>query len=420
MATLAWSTSVQFAGDTRRHICAQELSKEKQNINSTLSGVASRIIQTSYGGTDLSRPMCSQNMLWKLDEPWFNRYHSIISDFYYNDKTCKKDAMYDAVDFSNLDNPGKLDRDAWEEVLSAYDRANMLPQAGSTTSNTLIEEITKFITSIVSYELADKIIASGIGVYLDRSVPSILSPEDIPAVDPEPDSSAQSSSTVDGQSTMVCVFKNLAEDPKIPIQPTAYHIRSQPELKPRHVTGFFARTYPSSAIWINRWAADIILFQISPCDQQSARGCAMNYLDTLYSKYKDEYFRTGFSNRFLPPITLPWYNETGFSMQLRPSLDYLGNIMPNKDKSVMCTINTDKPVNLMNCSNPLYQQLKDHISQQMTYNSAPIVPNNAQLEWSVGRSLFSSGVVMAIIQHHQNQRVPARHVRRRERLQGLL
>jgi len=129
------------------------------------------------------------------------------------------------------------------------------------------------------------------------------------------------------------------------------------------------------------------------CDSTQP-GCGAALLGALYSEVIARYSPE--SPPDLPPTVLPWFQDTaawGFTFDLSPVLDYLGNIMPNKEQTVMCTIRSQNTVDLMNCTNPHYQTLKAHAERYFMNNGSVIVPRDTQLEWPVDQAFLAAGGV---------------------------
>ena len=86
-------------------------------------------------------------------------------------------------------------------------------------------------------------------------------------------------------------------------------------------------------------------------------GCGASLIESLYGVVTGAYAPA--SNVLLQPESLPWFGDAWApSFDLANVLVYLGNIMPNKEQNVMCTVNTHSPLNLMNCTNPNYLALQ--------------------------------------------------------------
>lgn len=94
----------------------------------------------------------------------------------------------------------------------------------------------------------------------------------------------------------------------------------------------------------------------SPCLAGST-GCGASLIESLYNLVTGAYAPA--SNVLLQPEPLAWFGDAWApSFNLATVLAYLGNIMPNLEQTVMCTVNTQSPLNLMNCTNPNYLALQ--------------------------------------------------------------
>ena len=94
----------------------------------------------------------------------------------------------------------------------------------------------------------------------------------------------------------------------------------------------------------------------SPCLAGST-GCGASLIESLYNLVTGAYAPA--SNVLLQPEPLAWFGDAWTpSFNLATVLAYLGNIMPNLEQTVMCTVNTQSPLNLMNCTNPNYLALQ--------------------------------------------------------------
>ena len=135
------------------------------------------------------------------------------------------------------------------------------------------------------------------------------------------------------------------------------------------------------------------------CDDSSP-GCGEALLNYLYSAVASEYVpQEGVQ---LSPQPLPWFGAAFMPpFDLTPVLDYLGNIMPNTEETIMCTLTTNG-VNLMNCTNPNYLTLKAHVNSQFKHEASVVVPAGAQLDWPVDAVFLSSGAVFAYASTSRN------------------
>lgn len=299
--------------------------------------------------------------------------------------------------------------------MTTFDVNNVIPDPQWDLPDSLLDEIQNFIISQIFVRLANRVMGGNPGApgvdFLTRSEAVVLNNKVPPVY------AGNLPSQLD-PSTPAVIYDNviLRDDPNVPQVCIYDDFRYDPQLQNVYSPATCAmklinRSYVTDQLMecpgpVYCTSAPIYYsmngvyncqyyppFPGAPCDS-SQTGCGTTLLNALYSEIARSYVPEDVKP--LPPSELPWFmsNETwGFTFDLTQTLDYLGNIMPNKEKTIMCTIDTGTPVDLMNCTNPHYQTLKDHVKKYYKYNGSVIVPRDGQLDWVVDQAFLTSGAI---------------------------
>lgn len=399
----------------------------KKRLNSTIQG----LISTIYGGVDTSYPRCSTVQRWKIGPefgvPYIQLFRAII-DTWYVQNTCQGSWLDDQIRY--LYSGGwQVDSDNWVQQLTTFDPAYFVKDIQWPNGKTLLGFITDFILSSIGVRLVDRVMGDNPTPYgatwvsrraaiaLDNKIPPGFTGSLPDSLDPSFMSydSGREVLYEDASVPHVCLYEKFADDPKIrsifQTQDCFYKnvTRAQSsaqdflmvckgDIKCTDVPIF----YSTNGMYHCQYYPEMTGY---PCDS-TMEGCGKTLLDALYTEVANNY-KPERDEPFLSPSILPWFQISnkwngGFQFELNQVLDYLGNIMPDKEKSIMCTINTKQPVNLMSCTNPHYETLREHVKKHYKYNGSVIIPRESQLEWVVDQKLLTSGGVFSYASTSRN------------------
>ena len=392
----------------------------KKRLNATILGLVNSI----YNGVDTSYPRCSTVQRWKIGPdfgiPYIQLFRAII-DTWYVRNSCQGSWLDDQIRY--LQSGGwQVNSDNWVEQLTTFDPAYFVRDLQWKSSNTLLGLITDFILASINVRLVDRVMGdnptpAGLtwvsrreAIALDNKIPPVFAGE-------LPDSLDPSFMNYDfGREVLyedpfiphVCVYEKFTDDPNLRLifqtKDCFYKNVTRPESSVQDFLMVCKGDVKCTDVPIFYSINGMYHCQYypertgTPCDS-TLEGCGKRLLDALYEEVASNY-QVERDEPFLSLSVLPWFETNNawnqnFKFELIQVLDYLGNIMPDKEKTIMCTINTQQPVNLMNCTNPNYEKLRDHVKKYYKYDGSVIVPRESQLEWPVDQRLMTSGGVFA-------------------------
>ena len=384
--------------------------------NDTVSRVIDNIVKQQYGSVDTTYPQCSSNKKWKLGVEYHADFRALI-DTFYSSRTCSSSWLEDQIDV--LAKAGwNIGIDNWTDFLTMRDDDSLAVQPGWGNQPTLLELIRQFLVGHVYSKPVDFVMGYNLGasdglnyaqreaIMLVNTPPSTFT-DDVP-YDLDPltmDQGDPGTQVFDGPPYACAYDDHYHDDPALRDMPgnancrsvdmggySLYQCVSSSGQQPSICT-----KVPVNYAINGQFYCGYIPYSTSiTCDYSSASGCGQQLLQALYTQVIGLY--TPLTVVPLPPIPFPWFddaNSSSFTFSLASALDYLGNIMPDKEKSVMCTINTLSLVDLMNCTNEHYRRLQRHVTEQFTYNSSVIVPRYAQLTWPVDRGFLMKGGIFS-------------------------
>lgn len=404
-------TQVEEYQNTHRNVAISKLNVIRDSLINSVAG---------SGGVDTSFPRCSQNLLWQIGPDFRDKYKPelrALIDTLYNSGECKGTWLTDQV--KTLQKEGyQLTLDDWTRDMTAADPDSFFQDPGW-YGGTLLQMIHDWAIKDMSARLANRIMglnpAPADVRFVTRTEAFVMN-NIMPAqytgnlpvggLDPSyPMQSGRLASLDDETTPRVCLFDELYHDPAFSrisnlkencktqmVNRTDSYVQDELTVCNDNVYCSQAPAYyMTNGIFACQYYPTMPGF---PCNY-SIPGCGQRLLDALYAKFYEAYDPGTVEP--LPPTLLPWFapgTSWGFSFDLTPVLDFLGNIMPNKEQSVMCTIKSEI-VNLMNCTNPLYNELKKHVDRYFMYNGSVIVPGDAQLDWQVDQTFLASGAVFS-------------------------
>lgn len=304
----------------------------------------------------------------------------------------------------------------WVEYMTTADLDALVDHPSWVGSPTLLDMIESFITDGIQTQLANRVMAnyappSGLPFVTKRSAIVLNDAKPASYAGALPDSLDPTEIPIDTGTLVtmdnpyvphICVYDLYSDDPAIrdvyssncyPVTANRGYVQDKLFQCPGKVN---CTSAPVNYMIYGMY--DCQYYPSMPgyaCDSTQP-GCGAALLNALYSDVLRQYNQESAPD--LPPTLLPWFQDNatwGFTFDLGSVLDYLGNIMPNKEQTVMCTIKSLTPIDLMNCTNPHYKALKAHANKYFMYNGSVIVPRDTQLEWLVDRAFLAAGGVFS-------------------------
>lgn len=314
----------------------------------------------------------------------------------------------------------------WVDKLTTADLGSLATHPDWAAQPSLLDTIEAFILGRIALRPASRVLADypvppGAEFVTKRSA-IVLDNQKPPAFTDPPAYSLDPSEVVSLQETLVlvddryvphaCVYDDFADDPLLRDVYATRRTECRPVTVARGSVNDTLFECPGGAVCtqapVSYAARGLYYCQYYPampgyeCDA-TLPGCGTRLLGALY-----EAVASGYSQPWGPdlaPTLLPWFRDDatwGFTFQLAGVLDYLGNIMPNKEKTVMCTVSSELPVDLMNCTNPHYAALKRHVEKYFLHNGSVVVPRDAQLDWPVDQAFLAAGGVFSYASTDRN------------------
>ena len=312
-----------------------------------------------------------------------------------------------------------ISRENWVDLLTTADLDSWETHPDWTATPSLLDMIETFIVGRISLQLSSRVLAdypvpAGVDFVTKRSA-IVLNNQKPAAYTGAVDFSLDPSDVTNLRDQLVliddkyvphiCVYDAYSDDPLLRDVYATQSAECHPTTVPRGYVNDTLFECPGGAVCteapVSYSINGLYFCQYYPtmpgydCNT-SLPGCGARLLNALY-----EAMASGYNQQWGPdlaPTLLPWFDpdaDWGFTFKLGPVLDYLGNIMPNKEKSVMCTVNSQVPVDLMNCTSPHYAALKQHADRYFMYNGSVIVPRDAQLDWPVDQAFLAAGGVFS-------------------------
>lgn len=370
------------------------------------------------GGADLSYPVCSRNMLWRIGpygegtatDPHDPDLRAIIANWF-DAQECRDTWTSGLI--NDLPPPPagttKVTASNWQQLLSMPDPTNLSPPAYP--SQTMLDLIEARILSTMAMLTDPTVITSATGaIRFSHIPPPAYSLEGTPlpqALIPtrslnQGESYADNDLTVPRTCAFLPAFDPAITSPQgcVPVTNAADHLldrlmvcggkqcTSVPIYARRN--GFFNCRYT---------AANNIIQQ--DCSENNP-GCHTTVLAQMYSEVLKRYTDSPIGSappRPLAATSMPWFDDanqwfTGFS--LNTELDYERNIQPDQEKSVMCEL-TDptKAIKYTECNNPHYAKLKAHAEEHYKHDAGVVIPAGGQLEWPIERGVLERGAILS-------------------------
>ena len=391
-----------------------------------LDDIKNNMIKLIYGGEDTSYPRCSANLLWKIGAKFTGVTTSVmralIQTFYFSGG-CEGTWLEDQISQLSVYGLAITSSDWWQNLTTAdYDALFTDPNwQGGTT---LLKTIEDYALKNMFVLLADRVMGlnpSPEGItFVTRSEAFVMNNQMLPAFqdvlqyDLDPSFTLNDNGRVvdidDPTVPHICLFDNYKDDPLLyqtnPSECSTATVNRSGTSVLDNLIKCPGPIYCTQAP-LYYLVQGIVGCQYypsmpsHPCDSLTP-GCGIQLLNALYSQVYNAY--TPAKMTPLAPASLPWFslNSTwGFSFDFTTVLDFLGNIMPNKEQAVMCTISPEL-LNLMNCTNPHYNTLKNHVNKYFMYNGSVIVPSDGQLDWKVDQQFLASGAVFSFASVRRN------------------
>ena len=395
---------------------------EAVNLNvarAKLQTIKESLVQTVYGGSDTSYSRCTRNLKWKVGPDYRSEYRqelrSLIYTLYYSGG-CEGTWLTDQVKY--LRSAGyTFNVNDWLDYVTTADTEAFFKDQGWGAAPSLLETIFDWALQNMKARLADRVMGFNPAIeglrfttrtqafVMNNFMEQYYTDPLLMNLDPTytlPDSGIFVS--VDDEDVPnVCLFDNLQHDPLLRARDTS-GCREQKVNRteggrqdtltvcPGDVTCSRCPVYYMTDGVFN--CQYFPMLPGYPCNATSP-GCGTKLFNALYNMFYTAYVADPVTP--LPPSVLPWFapeQAWGFSFDFTQSLDFLGNIMPNKEQSVMCTIKPEI-VNLMECTNEHYLTLKRHVQKYYMRNGSVVVPSDAQLDWAVDRAFLASGAIFS-------------------------
>ena len=411
-------------GYTREMVSAYE-TYYKSAAETSLRNIKTNIVNSVYQRQDTSYPRCSSNLKWKLGQEYANEYNaklrSLIQTFYYSE-ACEYSWMKDQIEELQV-NGINVTYDNWWQRLTTADVNAFFTDPNWKGSKTLLETLIDYAMQSMSVLLTERVMGinpSPAGLkfvtrreafVMNNEMPLQFTNDLLYDLDPSFTMLDPSDIVQEDDPTVhhTCLYgNNNKDDPAISTRSGCSTQRIKRELS--EVTDELtvcAGSVFCTHVPIYYAMNGILNCQYYPtlpgyhCDGLT-QGCGQALLNALYLQIYNAYSPAPVTP--LKPVQFPWFagNATwGFKFDLTGVMDFLGNIMPNKEQTVMCTIKTEL-VNLTNCTNPHYLRLKKHVQEHFMYNGSVIVPNDAQMDWKVDREFLSSGAIFSFASVDRN------------------
>jgi hypothetical protein len=381
------------------------------SANATLTSTIERLIIDVYNGVDTTYPRCSSNRKWRFSG--ITPEESNLLDIWYTNQVCSTSWLEDSILRMNRIGFISYSLDNWIDILADPDMSSLLTQSGW-SSPTLLELIKsdmlqQITVSVVEYVMGNNpapqgstlvsryegiLVMNALSDGYTQQIPDDLDPSFTDVIGAEIEWN-------DYTIPHVCAYMSFAADPALAdIRDYTTCSMSSPPDRQNTFDNIIACGNPQKPTYCTFVPLFYQIFgsyscgyypQLSgtPCTSISSIGCGSTLLSALYSRIRTAYPTP--PNQPLQPLVPSWMTSSSFSFSLADLLDYEGNIMPDKSKSIMCVINTANPVTLLNCSNPHYESLKRHVRDHLMKPGSVIVPSNSQLDWRVDRSYLQAG-----------------------------
>jgi len=391
-----------------------------------IDDIKKQLVQTIYGGTDTSYSRCSQNLMWKAGPAFSSQYRTelrALIDTFYFAGGCTGSWLADQVKLLRQEGYPVTEA-TWWQYLTTADPDSFFMDPAWQGAPTLLETIESYVLQNIQVRLASRVMGfnpppAGLdfttrtaAFVMDNQMPLVFGGVLSTGLDPTYTTSSTGAQVSIDDLTVkhICLYDLISDDPQLRNVDTTTCRVQQVNRTDSFVTDTL--TVCQGPVYCTQ----IPVFYLSqgivecqyypampnyPCDS-STPGCGQKLFKALYDR-----IYTLYNPAVVPPLqptTLPWFDPSaswGFSFDFTQVLDFLGNIMPNKEQAVMCTIQ-NSILNLMNCTNPHYQDLKTHVQNHYMYNGSVVVPRDAQLDWPVDQAFLSSGAVFSFASTDRN------------------
>jgi hypothetical protein len=393
---------------------------------------ARRVVQrklypsSADGSTDASYPICSQNMVWKIgpfgaaysDADGYNPDLRAIISNWFDPQQCR--ASWHTGLISDLPSSLGITTQNWMDRLTVPDPSNTEPQA--VVEKTIMDHIQYFMLEDMDVVIADSVSTNQKGVFFfNNSVPSEydlvkhpLTKDLIPTA-----SFRQGVVYVDNDDSIsrTCAFLPDSDPLFLSRAGGAGACETEPQsgVDGRFDTlkrcgGTLCTNVPVLArkggLFNCRYQAEGNIIPVG-CTQANGGACYTGVVAAMYAQVMKEYRDSATGReppRLLEAKSLPWFDAESlfrggdWSFSLASELDYERNIQPNPELSIMCDItktNKDSAIKYMECTNPHYQRLKEHVKTHYKREGGVVIPSGAQLEWPVERGVLARGVILS-------------------------
>lgn len=393
--------------------------------NARIDQAVNEAIRDLYASNDTSYPRCSTQVKWKIGPGYLyvSPYRAIIQT-YYDTGSCHLQWLESLIALQ----PG-LTSFSWFEALSEPDPDARLPQTYG--GDTLLETVRDYMKTKIGVSPAAIILGSKTmddppalatrreAFVFSTELPSepdealFTQASDFSLPLPQPED-AESIVTFDSLTVPhICAFDDPYDDP---LQTGMNYAPGQCSTKQRRRDGakFSDNLRQCGAVWCSEVPAYYKVKGMYGCGYYpdvlgvtctestvsnldiNGNTCNNQLLTRLYQDVLARYSAPTISS--LPVQSFPWFAAnaawTGFRFELGAILDHLGNIMPDKEKSIMCQIGSTK-LDLMACNNPNYVALQSHVMSNYFHDGFPVIPSNQQLEWDLDSAVLTQGSIFA-------------------------
>lgn len=388
--------------------------------------VQRKLYPSADGTVDMSYPVCSKNMIWKIgpfgaaysDVDGYNPDLRAIISNWFDPQQCRASWHTGLID--DLPLSLGVTNQNWMDALTVPDPINVEPQ--TIVEKTIMDFIQDFMLEGMDVTTAATIPTNQRGAFFfNNSAPDEYDLERSPLTkDLIPTASfRQGVVYVDNDETVsrTCVFQpdsdpiffnrvgGVGTCETVPQTGVTGRIDTV-----KRCGGVLCSNVPTIAKkegqFNCRYQAEGNIIPVG-CTQMDGYNCYQSVVAAMYAQVMKEYRDSAIGReppKMLEASSMSWFdteslfNRGDWSFDLSSELDYERNIQPNPELSVMCDVTKttkDNAIKYTECTNPHYQKLKEHVKTHYKKEGGVIIPSGSQLEWPVDRGVLSRGVILS-------------------------
>jgi len=378
----------------------------------------------NFSSTDGSMQKCSVNMIWDIGpygqartSPYDVTWRALIHNFY-DAQTCQP--TWEAQLVQRAKDAGTLSSGdtstTWIRRYTLPDPNKLAVPVGADT--TMLAEIARYMVNSGKAVLLDVSTGNEGCIGYNSTVPADASEsrilQDFPDLRLQTDQMGQLASRTGDNSDLTCVFQPQDDDAFAPSRPVSC---ANVQLKTQGLNTIYAKSctvdgktkvcslVPTAYRYGGYFACH---YPVQNKEDGMDTGSAESVLTFMYARVRRSYLLLRAPGGRLQATPLPWFARDwpfdGFD--LSDVLDFQNNVQPNPNKAVMCTINTNvqSATQFMRCQSPHYAAIKAHALGAYKRDGPVIVPSRQQLEWRLGRSALTQGVLLSYANQNRTRR----------------